>query len=385
VAITRWLRLPPRDTLKLFGTAVTALESMGVKMPGEHLALIRSWDTATLLIKRNPFPEQELRAVRTFAAENGFDLAYLPDMKEAEANRFHIWDAPHLYLGASALLGTEREHFLRAYPFYIRPAWDERPYFSHFFKWEMLPTFLSLRGRGGTALIEWGYLILWGALLQAALASAVLILLPLRRLKGVAAPRGEKVRVAAYFFALGLAFLFLEIAFMQKFTLFLGHPLYAAAVVLAAFLFLAGLGSGAYKRFAAWCDQKQKPPLRIAVLGIAAITVLYLILLPPFFARMIALPALLKVALSVFLIAPMAFLMGIPFPWGLSRVADSVPALIPWAWGINGCASVLSAILATLLAIHFGFTGVILLALLLYLFAAIVFDPLASEFVKKDV
>jgi hypothetical protein len=81
---------------------------------------------------------------------------------------------------------------------------------------------------------------------------------------------------------------------------------------------------------------------------------------------MMAWPALIKVSLSIILIAPMAFCMGMPFPLAMSQLASHAPVLIPWAWGVNGCASVISAVLATLLAIEFGFTVVILLSLVLY-------------------
>jgi hypothetical protein len=79
-----------------------------------------------------------------------------------------------------------------------------------------------------------------------------------------------------------------------------------------------------------------------------------------------------KIGLSILLIAPLAFCMGMPFPIGLNRVADSAPDFIPWAWGLNGFASVMSASLATLLAIEFGFTAVVFLALGLYAGAAII-------------
>ena len=80
-----------------------------------------------------------------------------------------------------------------------------------------------------------------------------------------------------------------------------------------------------------------------------------------------------KIAISLTLIAPLAFCMGMPFPLALSRIAAHRPDLVPWAWGINGCASVLSAILATLLAMSFGFRAVVLIALALYLLAAATF------------
>ena len=100
----------------------------------------------------------------------------------------------------------------------------------------------------------------------------------------------------------------------------------------------------------------------------------YLAALPPLFRHLAGLADPAKVLLSVALIAPLAFLMGMPFPLGLRRVAASAPGFLPWAWGINGFASVLSAVLATLVAIHFGFAVVIAIAILLYAAAAQIAD-----------
>jgi hypothetical protein len=154
----------------------------------------------------------------------------------------------------------------------------------------------------------------------------------------------------------------IEIAFIQKFILFLSHPLYAVAVVLSAFLVFAGLGSALSERWSA--------PVSRPVAGIVFISLVYLFLLPPLFQWLMPLHDLSKILISAVLIAPLAFLMGMPFPLGLSRVARHSATLIPWAWGINGCASVLSAIFATILAIHAGFIVVLLLAVVLYMLAA---------------
>jgi hypothetical protein len=111
----------------------------------------------------------------------------------------------------------------------------------------------------------------------------------------------------------------------------------------------------------------------IAVAGIVVVALLYVSLLPLLLQQLIGLAAGFRIALSVALIAPLAFCMGIPFPIGLKRLAGSAPEFIPWAWGINGFASVISAALATLLAIEFGFTAVVVLALGLYATAAVIF------------
>ncbi len=375
LAITRWLKMPPRDGLKLFATAATALEKSGVHSPGRQLVLIRSWKTTTLLVKNGELTELEIRAVRTFCEERSFDVDYYPGIRAMEVNRYNVLEKPYLYEGAKALIGEKRNDFIKRYKFHITPATDDRPYFFHFFKWGTLPEILSLRGRGGLPLLEWTYPILMVTFLLAILTSFVLILLPLWTLRGSGSSRRNRSRIALYFLSLGLAFLFIEIAFIQKFILFLSHPLYAVSVVLCAFLVFAGLGSGFSsqwaQRFQHFHQQKAGIPILIVVMGIVAIALSYVILLPPLFHRWIALPDGLKIPISIALIAPLAFCMGMPFPLGLSRVATAMPDFIPWAWGVNGCASVLSAILASILAIHFGFTVVIGIALLLYFLGAL--------------
>jgi len=177
--------------------------------------------------------------------------------------------------------------------------------------------------------------------------------------------------MGGYFFLLGLAFLFVEMAFIQKFILFLSHPLYAVAVVLG-FLIFAGIGSAYSPRLSQRIQPYGRSPVSIAVAGILVIALLYIALLPMIFRELIGLADGIKMALSIVLIAPLAFCMGMPFPIGLKQLADSAPDFIRWAWGINGFASVMSAALATLLAIEFGFTAVVLLALGLYASAAMI-------------
>jgi len=143
--------------------------------------------------------------------------------------------------GISALLGSRGHAFIEDYKFDITPPTDDRPYFFNFFKWRTLPEVLSLRERGGAGLLEWGYLVLLATLVQALVAGSVLILLPLFASRR-AWPGGAGGALGGYFFLLGLAFLFVEMAFIQKFILFLSHPLYSVAAVLAGFLVFAGLG-----------------------------------------------------------------------------------------------------------------------------------------------
>ena len=375
LAISRWIKLPPRDTLKLFVTAIEALRSAGVEEPGKRLILIRGWQTSTLLVKNGEFTADEIRAMRDFSQQRAFDVAWYHGMSADEPNRFNIFREPYLYQAAQALLGPHRQSFMEQYKFNLQPATDDQPYFHNFFKWSTLKEILELRGQGGMPLLEAGYPVLVATLAQALLASSLLILLPLvflkRRKQSSDSSGISQLRVVSYFFAIGLAFLFIEIAFIQKFMLFLHHPLFTASVVLASFLVFAGLGSNWSKRYSMQKGYGQG--VKWAVAGILLTGTAYLLLLDTLFAWMVAWPTIARAAVSIVLIGPLAFFMGMPFPLALTSLGTGAGTLIPLAWAVNGCASVLSAVLATLLAIHFGFTLVVLLALLLYILAALEF------------
>jgi hypothetical protein len=292
-------------------------------------------------------------------------------MPVSEANRYTLLEQPYFYQAAQSLLAANPGEFLENYKFDIRPATDDRPYFSHFFKWRVLPEILGLRGAGGRVLLESGYVLLLATLAQALVASMVLILLPvlLKRLRTTGETPPRQGKTLTFFFALGLAFLFLEIAFIQKLVLFLHHPVYAVAITLAAFLVFSGLGSAWSRRFILM--NRHTAGIRSSVTGIVLLGLGYVLALDWLFSQLMLLPVSAKFIVATGLIAPLAFCMGQPFPLGLSILGQKGPAQIPWAWGLNGCASVISAVLATLIAIHFGFTAVVLLALLFYTVAAI--------------
>jgi len=178
-----------------------------------------------------------------------------------------------------------------------------------------------------------------------------------------------------YFACLGAAFMFLEIAFMQQFIQFLAYPVYAVAVVLVAFLVFSGLGS-------LFAESRRRSPMGLvasSTVVIAVTAVILLALLPHAFAYGAAWPDGIKILLTLVLLAPLAFCMGMPFPTGMQVVAKRCPALTPWAWGVNGCASTVGATLATLLAMYVGFRWVILSAVALYLVVVAAFTRLAPR------
>ena len=221
-------------------------------------------------------------------------------------------------------------------------------------------------------------MILVATLLQALIASFFLIALPLRLWKtkqGFNAASITHYRILLYFFSLGLAFLFIEIAFIQKFILFLHHPLYAITIVLSTFLLSAGIGSHYSGYFS-----KRSHPIIFPVFAITLLSVLYLLFFEAMVEFLLGQETSKKIIFSILLIAPLGFFMGMPFPLAMEKISHSIPAFIPWAWGINGCASVISAILATLIAIQFGLNFLIFMAIVLYILAGINFP----SFLKRQ-
>jgi spermidine synthase len=376
LSITRWVKLPPRDTLKLFNTVVEAIASP--EAAKQQLMMIRSWQTATLIVKNGQFSHKEIEAAEQFSQQRNFDLVYSPALQPDQVNYFNRLHKPLYYSGTQALLSSQRDQFLQRYKFNLQPATDDRPYFQHFFRWSALPEMLTLLHKGGASLIESGYLILLAGLVIATISSFMLIVLPiwLSKKRTGAKQSAKRFPVMVYFFAIGIAFLFLEIACLQKFILFLHHPVFAASAVLCAFLVFAGAGSA----FSYWIKQSYaNDRILIGAISILLlITVFYLITLPWIFSAAAQLAMGTRFVLSVGLIAPLAFVMGMPMPLGLDQLGHDAETLLPWAWAINGCASVISAVLASLLAMQFGFTTVILLAILLYFVALMVFPKLAN-------
>ena len=374
LALTRWIKLPPRDSLKLFASLVEAMQRDGISDPHRRLLMIRSWQTSTILLKNGVFTAQEIAAAETFCRQRSFDLAYAPAMQVQQANQFNQLPSALFYQATNALLGTDRDKFLSEYKFNLQPATDDRPYFHQFFKWSSLNEILSLRDQGGMALIEWGYITLIATLFIAIVFSILLIILPvwiLQRRSTLLRYNVKRRNVLLYFFAIGLAFLFMEIALMQKFILFLHHPVLSITVTLTAFLLFSGLGSDWVGRFVR--QYRPSVVLKFAIVGITLIGLGELLLLSYVFAALASLQIGVKIIISLLLIAPLAFCMGMPFPLALGSLALNAKQYIPWAWAINGCASVISAVLATILAIRYGFTWVIVMAIMLYACTLLIF------------
>jgi hypothetical protein len=373
VSVTAALRMPPNEIMRLIATAGAATESRG-GTPGNAIAVIRSWNTATLLYGRDPLEATDMAALEQFAARRSFDIDV--PLRTGRA-AFNVVDRPYLAEAATAAFGEigRRRDFLNDYKFDISPARDDRPFFFHFFRWRALPELIALRDRGGASLIQSGYLVAAATLVQALTAAVLLVLIPLasagRRRRTAGANARGAWRIVLYFGSIAVAFLSLEIAFLQTFTLFLSHPLYAASLVLGSFLVCAGIGSGIAQRFG-----RDDLRTRRVVLGtLALLALLYGAGLRPAFMLLASAPDAAKIVASLLIVAPIAVLMGMPFPLGITYFGSMHRTWIPWAWAINGSASVISAVAAMLLALSYGIQSVIIGAAAMYAAAAIALRP----------
>lgn len=363
LVVHRWLQLPPTEETRAGVLAITALEdtavsgrrlalSQGEGSSVEYLLALRSFSTMLILVKRTPFTAREIEIARAFADAQQFDWVAAPNLDVRETNRYHF--LPHNdYLAAFQPLfdTTRRASFIASYAYDITPPTDDRPFFFHFFKWEQTPQVLQLLGKTWQPFGGSGYLILFALLALSVLASVALILAPLVALRAnFAAHLARAPRELIYFAALGIGFLFIEIPLIQRFILFLDHPVYAFATVVFALLLASGVGSSISARV----------PLRGVLVALIIAIVIYPLFLPFVFQLALGYPFEWRVVMAFALIAPLGFLMGIPFPKGIARLNANAPSLVPLAWGVNGCASVLSSILSTIGALTFGFGAVML-------------------------
>ena len=375
LSVTRWLKTPPRDAVKMFATLVEGAETSGIESPGQHLFWIRSWNTATLVLSKTPLSAGQVRQAKSFCRDRNFDLCYYPGITAGEANRHTILEEPVYFNSAQSLLFGDRSAFYDEFLYYVRPPTDDRPYFFRFFKWASIPRLLRGMGSEWIPFVEWGYLTLLATVIQSLVTSLLLIVVPLVVFSrgGAGGTRGWRLPVVLYFGLLGLAFMFLEIGFIQKLMLFLHYPVYAVAVVLTSFMFFSGLGSLA-------AEYLQSKAARIQPVGVLVLIVVGLGLVlgaRPLFDLAMGWPDAVRIAFALVLLAPLAFMMGLPFPFGLQLVSNRMPRLVPWAWAVNGCLSVTGATLATFTAVHLGFRLLSLLAALCYLGTIPVFRALA--------
>jgi len=362
IAITRWEFRQPREALRVVSVAMEALHQLGVANPAAHFIVVSEGELdedgipVVVLAKKSAFTAEELDAVKQHL-ENYDDLKplYLPS--DPGDNPF-----------SRLIAANDPWSFANSYPYNVSPVSDNAPFFFFTLKPAQTLTQGSLRQA-----IDWkvnlGVVVLGMVLLISVAAVLVFLIVPMLF---AGRPSSRRWLSLFYFVALGLGYILVEIAFIQRFVLFLGHPTYALTVVIFLLLLSSGAGSVISRRWLSRPALVWKP-----LLLLAAAICLYVLVLPSLLGVMVGLPFPVKLAVSALILVPLGIAMGMPFPTGLRSLASSPAPQFPadpsnaveWAWAMNAAASVLGSVLAMVIAINWGLNVTLACGAIAYLAA----------------
>ncbi len=356
LAITRWGFDPPRESLRLISLAIDALTQLGEKQPWRHVIVSRQGTTEgygaldTVLVSRKPFSDADIARAQAVFAHGVQRAIYYPgsEMK----NQFR-----------DLLLSPHPSEYERNYTFDITPVSDDRPFFFYTVQPRDFWEFMKGGANSADRKINNAVPLLFGLMIISLVATGVILVAPPIVL-GTRLPTQRGVRgFLVYFLLIGAGYILIEVGLIQKFILFLGHPTYALTVVIFSMLISSGLGSYFSKRVLAGDEGRM-----IKVLGLTALlTTLLALVLSSLLSALVWLPWFLKAAMTVALIAPLGFIMGMPFPTGLKRLEEWHAPSVRWAWSLNAAASVLGSVGALVSAIYLGLAQTIIIGGLFYI------------------
>ena len=354
-------------TSRYVATARHALGELGIHDPSRHILVATSpvaggsSSLSSILVKREPFTSAEVdRFVTALATMPGATLRYAPGHPVKGESVSAI----------ATLSGSRLDHWYDSYPYDVRPITDDSPFFWHFTPFrDVLANFGKPIDRSDFE-VDVGERVLLLLLGIATLFAAVFLLLPFLRIRRIWSGLPRKRRSALYFSALGLGFMFFEITLIQRLVLFLGYPTYSLTVTLAAILLSTGVGALLSSRY-----QARAGRAAWVLLGaLAALDVFYLFGLTPLTDALLGLPFAARVVVAFAVLAPLGVCLGAFMPLGLGAVAATTKhprEYVAWGWAVNGFASVIGAVLTTILAMALGFGVVLALALVVYCVAVL--------------
>jgi hypothetical protein len=359
VAFTRWGFDPPRESLRLVALAMEALGQLGEAEPWRHVIVGRAGSTKgwgatdTVLISRKPLGPVDIERARGLFAAAGMQAIYYPGLDIR--NQFH-----------DLLHSSNPEQYERNYLFDITPVSDNRPFFFYTVQPRDLWTFITTASHETADYkVNKAVPLLFGLMGVSLLATALILILPPLVL-GTRLPRQRGVRAfLLYFLFIGIGYILIEVGLIQKFILFLGHPVYALAVVIFSMLISSGMGSALSRRIVGRDEGRL-----IKALGcVALLAALLALLVSSLLTALVWLPLPLKALITVVLIAPLGFVMGMPFPTALLRLEEWHAPSVRWAWSLNAASSVLGSVGALVCSIYMGLVQTLIIGGLFYLAA----------------
>ncbi len=381
IAITRWEFSQPHEALRVVSQELEVLKRAGISNPSSHFIVVseRPLDKdgvpVVVLFKKSPFTPAEEAAVRAHLAQYP-DLHVLYTPSDAATPQPGDWRRPGPHSFRALIEIGDPQSFAATYPYNVAPVFDSSPFF--FFTMKTRDVISRLVG-GGDRGVDWknnlGVAVLAMVLVVSVVCVLLFLILPLAvtRVRPQSAIGNRQSAIPLlYFIAIGLGYILAEIAFIQRFVLFLGHPTYALTVVIFLMLLASGAGSMLSRRWL-FDPLQVRTPLAVVV----ALLLTYIWLLPPLLRALVGLPFLLKLIVSALALIPLGLAMGMPFPSGLRALAASSLAAgsaqqgnaIEWAWALNAASSVLGSVLAMVIAIQFGLSWTLASGALAYLLA----------------
>jgi spermidine synthase len=366
LTFTRWSFDPPRESLRLVSLGLAALGDLGERHPERHVLVGRSGGQDTVIVSRKPLSPEDAAVARAAFAAAYMTTLYVPG--DPANNEF-----------GQLLLAKDPLEYERNYRFDITPVSDDRPFFFYTVQPRDVARFLPDNGGAADAKVNVALPKLFPALMVSIAAVAVILVLPPLVL-GTRLPHERSVRsFLLYFLAIGAGYILIEVALIQKFVLFLGHPTYALTVVIFSMLISSGLGSFLSRKLV-----NDRNDRLVAVLAVAvALVVALAAILQPVLSAGVGLPLAVRMGATVLLIVPAGFVMGIPFPTGLRLLEKRHEPSVRWAWSLNAAASVLGSMGAMVLALYLGLVETMLIGGGLYLCALVVI--VVSPMVRKGV
>jgi len=360
LSFSRWGFDPPRESLRIVALGVEALRRLGENNPASHVMVVREgkeklsqWGALdTIIISRKPLQAEDVARARRAIDAAGFEAVYLP------ADGF---TGPF-----NQLLSTkDRDEFYSRYQYDVRPVGDDRPFFFYTVQPRDVWTLNKPGGETADFKVNLAVPTLFSLLGVSALATIITLLLPPVLLRARLPSQPGVKTFLLYFVCLGTGYILIQVGLIQKLVLFLGRPTYALTVVVFSMLLASGLGSYFSRRVVTGRDHA----LGRVLCGIAVLVAVLAFVVGPVTETGVALPLPFKMLISMLLIAPAAFLMGMPFPTGLGRLQAWHEPSVRWAWSLNAAASVFGSALAIALAIYFGLRFTLLTGAALYLLA----------------
>jgi hypothetical protein len=362
LSFTRWGFSPPRESLRLVSLARAALERLGEREVWRHVIVVREesqkiagWGaTDTVLISRKPFTEADLAIAHESAAGN-FEIVYLPG---TTGNAF-----------ADLLRSPRPRDFYAGYRYDVSPVPDDRPFFFYTVQpRDVIDYFFSDPRESADSKVNLAVPTLFWSLGVSLAATIVTLLLPPVLLRARLPRERGVMGFLPYFACLGAGYILIQVGLIQKLVLFLGHPTYALTVAIFSMLVASGAGSYFSRRLV----KDSTGNLMKVLYAVCATVALLAFAIAPVTYALTGLPMGFKMLVTVLLIAPAAFLMGMPFPSGLARLEAWHPPSVRWAWSLNAAASVLGSGFAIFCAIYAGLRNTLLLGAALYFVAALI-------------